>query len=167
MALSTGLTRRLKNNFQAGVTHTLMFYMHDDGSFGFSKWNGGQPVQSARRRVGALDRASSATPYRLWGMYQPHGDCRSAVSISTGSGNYYASSISGTPFGKPGTNRLNTRTTAIVIPEAARDQFEGPDAIEPNTVGTAQRPPRHAASTKWTCAFSRKSEGSGARHAFS
>jgi hypothetical protein len=32
LALSSGFTRRLQNNFQAGATHTLMFYQHDDGA---------------------------------------------------------------------------------------------------------------------------------------
>ena len=44
--LSTGLTRRLRNKFQAGATYTLMFAMHDDGG-------------SATRRRGRTTRSTT------------------------------------------------------------------------------------------------------------
>jgi hypothetical protein len=36
MALTNGLTRRMKDHFQAGITYTLMFFMNDNGAIGYS-----------------------------------------------------------------------------------------------------------------------------------
>ena len=55
-----------------------------------------------------------------------------------GSGNYYNGTISGAPYGKPGTNRLNIGAP-IAIPESMRDRFDGPEQI-----GTGEVAPRNA-----------------------
>src|SRR5262249_26799282 len=40
LALANSITRRLRNNFQAGATYTLMFYMHDDNLGGSGALSG-------------------------------------------------------------------------------------------------------------------------------
>jgi hypothetical protein len=58
-----------------------------------------------------------------------------------GSGNYFATLLSGNPTGKSGTNnRLNLGTPIPVRPEA-QDLFEGPDVIG---VGPGNEAPRNA-----------------------
>ncbi len=57
-----------------------------------------------------------------------------SVSYFYGSGNRFNATISGTPYGKTGSNRLNLSNTggpaaAIVIPEAMLDRWVGPDVI--------------------------------------
>jgi len=124
LALSTGLTRRLQNNFQAGATHTFMFYQHDDGA----SWNnmGNNPFD--REAEWARSTSFQRNTVRLWAMYRlPWGLSVSGVYFY-GSGNYYGGTISGAPYGKPGTNRLNLGAP-ITIPETVRDRFEGPDVI--------------------------------------
>ena len=69
-AISSSLTRRLKNNFQAGLTYTLMLEMKDNGTIGYGNAAGEQPVRLSRRRVGDVARTSSATPSALWGLMQ-------------------------------------------------------------------------------------------------
>jgi hypothetical protein len=69
-------------------------------------------------------------------MYQfPRGLSVSAIYLY-GSGNYFADFISGTPFGKPGTNRLNIRGP-ITVPVSGYAQYEGPAVI--NTGDVAPR----------------------------
>jgi hypothetical protein len=127
LALSTGLTRRLQNNIQAGATHTFMFYQRDDGTTGYT----GGTANNEFDRPGEWARSNDfqRNTIRLWTMYQlPRGLSLSAVYFY-GSGTQYASFISGTPFGKPGTNRLNT-SRPITLPDAVRDRFDGPAVIE-------------------------------------
>ncbi len=44
LALSTGLTRRFRDNFQFNLTHTLMFYKHDNhqGAYSFTTFGDNQ-----------------------------------------------------------------------------------------------------------------------------
>jgi hypothetical protein len=134
LALSTGFTRRLQNNLQAGATHTLMFHQRDDGA----SWShmGNNPFD--REAEWARSTSFQRNTVRLWAMYQlPLGVSASAVYFY-GSGNYYGGSISGAPYGKPGTNRLNI-AAPITIPEAMRDRWDGPDVI-----GRGEVAPRNA-----------------------
>jgi hypothetical protein len=132
LALSSGLTRRLANNFQGGATYTLMFYQHDDGSFGFTSGtanNQFDPLDGEWARSTDFQRHT----LRVWGMYNLPGGLSASLVYGYGSGNYYASFISGTPFGKPGTNRLNIRAP-ITVPTFAGDRYEGPAVIGTNEV---------------------------------
>jgi hypothetical protein len=134
LALSTGLTRRLQNNLQAGATHTLMFYQREDGA----SWGhmGNNPFD--REAEWARSTSFQRNTVRVWAMYRlPWGLSVSSVYFY-GSGNYYGGTISGAPYGKPGTNRLNLGAP-ITIPEGMRDRFDGPDVI-----GTGEVAPRNA-----------------------
>ena len=134
LALSTGFTRRLHNSLQGGATYTLMFYQHDDGA----SWN--QMGNNSFDRQAEWGRSTSfqRNTARVWAMYQfPIGLSVSGVYFY-GSGNYYSGTISGAPYGKPGTNRLNIGAP-IAIPESMRDRFDGPEQI-----GTGEVAPRNA-----------------------
>ena len=55
-----------------------------------------------------------------------------AGSFFYGSGSHYNASISGRPYNKPGTNRLNLGAP-IIIPAAVLDRWEGPAVIATGT----------------------------------
>ncbi|MGC4049052.1 MAG: hypothetical protein QM757_06005 [Paludibaculum sp.] len=56
-----------------------------------------------------------------------------AGSFLYGSGQHYNATLSGKPFNKPGTNRLNIGAP-ITIPASVLDRWEGPAVIATNTV---------------------------------
>ena len=68
-----------------------------------------------------------------------------SVTYSYGSGNRYNASISATPYGKTGTNRLNltnaggTDAATIVIPADVADRWDGPAVITSGDGDSAQR----------------------------
>jgi hypothetical protein len=132
LGLSNGFTRRLSHNFQGGVTYTLMFYMHDDGTIGYSSSAANNDF-TAPGSEWATSTDFQRNTVRAWALYQlPWG-----ISISGayfyGSGNRYATTVSGTPYGKPGTNRLNLGAP-IIIPQSLVDRFDGPSVIATGAV---------------------------------
>ena len=68
-----------------------------------------------------------------------------AGSYLYGSGNYYNATLSGRPFGKPGTNRLNIGAP-ITIPAAVLDRWEGPAVIATSTAWPRNALRGHAAA---------------------
>ncbi|MGH9140992.1 MAG: carboxypeptidase regulatory-like domain-containing protein [Vicinamibacterales bacterium] len=131
--LATGLTRRLRNRFQAGATYTLMFSMHDDGGIGYTSPGANNPFDYTDGEY-ATSAAFQRHTVRAYTMYQMRWGLAAAVTYSYGSGNFYGASISGTPYGKTGTNRLNLTNSggpaaSIVIPADVVDRFNGPSVI--------------------------------------
>jgi len=132
LALASGFTRRLQNNLQGGVTYTLMFYMHDDGSIGYSSSAANNDF-TAPGSEWARSTDFQRNTVRAWSLYQlPYGLSVSAAYFY-GSGNYFSTTVSGTPYGKPGTNRLNLGAP-IVIPANLIDRFDGPSVIATGAV---------------------------------
>ena len=114
-----------------------MFYMHDDGSIGYSSSAANNDF-TAPGSEWARSADFQRNTLRAWALYQlPHGLSVSGAYFY-GSGNYFASTVSGTPYGKPGTNRLNIGAPITVIPSAV-DRFDGPAVI-----GTGVVAPRNA-----------------------
>src|SRR5207247_3094672 len=121
--LSMGLNRRFKNKFQAGATYAYMFSLHDDGNIGYTS-----PGQNNQFDYLDGEYATSTdfqkNTLRLWSLYRLPWDISASVSYFYGSGNRFAASIAGSPYGKPGTNRLNLTaaggaTSPIVLPTTA------------------------------------------------
>jgi len=104
--MSMALNRRLRNNFQAGMTYTLMFSMHDDGVIGYTA-----PGQN--NQFDYLDgEYATSTDFqrhtvRMHGLYRAPWGISTALTYSYGSGARFAATIATAPYGKPGTNRLN------------------------------------------------------------
>jgi hypothetical protein len=131
--LSMALTRRLRAGFQGGVTYTLMLAMHDNGTLGYTTPSANNPFDYLDGEY-ATSADFQRNTVRMWALYQLPWGFSTSVSYFYGSGNRFNASISGTPYGKTGTNRLNLSNTggaanAIAIPEAMRDRFLGPDVI--------------------------------------
>jgi hypothetical protein len=136
--ISTSATRRFKNSFQAGVTYTLMLAMHDDGSLGISS-----PGANNQFNYLAGEYATSSdfqrNTLRAWLIYQLPWGVNVSVSDFYGSGGLYAATIGTTPYGKPGSNRLNLLPTgapapAITIPADVAGQWNGPLVIASGAV---------------------------------
>jgi hypothetical protein len=135
--LATGLTRRLKDRLQAGGTYTLMFSMHDDGGIGYTSPGANNPFDYVDGEY-ATSAAFQRHTVRVYSMYQMPWGLATSVTYSYGSGNLFGASISGTPYGKTGTNRLNLANNGgpaatIVIPAAVADRFNGPSTITSGT----------------------------------
>ena len=69
-AIASSLTRRLKNNFQAGVTYTLMLEMKDNGTHRLRQRRRRTTRSTISTASGRPRRTSSATPSALWGLMQ-------------------------------------------------------------------------------------------------
>jgi hypothetical protein len=146
--VSMALNRRFRNNFQGGATYTYMISMHDDGTIGYTS-----PGQNNQFDYLNGEYANSTDlqnhTLRAWTLYRlPYG-ISASVSYFYGSGQRFAASIAGAPYGKPGTNRLNLTATGgaantIVIPTTAplangdvieiASRFEGPTTINSGDV---------------------------------
>lgn len=134
MALASSITRRFNGRFQAGLTHTVMFYKNDNSnsfqitannSFDYAgEWSRSTDFQRNTIRAHALFNLPWG--FNLSGMY------------GYGSGNYYTTTIAGSPYGKPGSNRLNVGNPITVLASTA-DRFDGPSVI-----GTGEVAPRNA-----------------------
>jgi hypothetical protein len=137
LGLSSALNRRLSNNIQGGITHTYMFFQRDDGS---RSLNGTTANNNFDRFAGEWARSTAFQRHtlRTYAIYQLPLDFTVSGAYFYGSGTYHVTSHSSRPFGLPGTNRLNLGPP-VTIPEAVRDQFEGPAVI-----GTGQVVPRNA-----------------------
>jgi hypothetical protein len=133
-AISSSLTRRLKNRFQAGITHTVMLEMKDNGVVGYGTQPANNPFDYLDGEM-ATSVDFQRNTVRLWGLLQLPWGFNTSVTYFYGSGNRFNNSISTAPYGKPGTNRLNltaagTATNAITIPAAVLDRWNGPAVIE-------------------------------------
>ena len=127
--IASSFTRRFKNNFQGGVTYTRSLRKNDDttgfGSFADNQFNpGGDWSQSSDFQRDTL---------RANGIVNLPWQMTLAGSFFYGSGSHYNAASSTTPFGKPGTNRLNIGAP-IVIPAAMLDRWEGDPVIATGTV---------------------------------
>jgi carboxypeptidase family protein len=137
-AIASSLTRRLKNRFQAGLTWTYMLEMKDNGTVGYGTQPANNPFDYLDGEM-ATSVDYQKNTVRVWGLLQLPWGFNTSVTYFYGSGNRFNNSIATTPYGKPGTNRLNltaagTATSAITIPAAVLDRWNGPAVIESGTV---------------------------------
>jgi len=137
-AIASSLTRRLKNRFQMGITHTFMLEMKDNGTVGYGTSPANNPFDYLDGEW-ATSQDFQRNTVRVWGLLQLPMGFNTSVTYFYGSGNRFANTIATTPFGKPGTNRLNltaagTATNAITIPAAVLDRWNGPAVIDSGTV---------------------------------
>jgi hypothetical protein len=136
-ALATGFTRRYRNNFQANVAYTLMFFMNDDTT-GF-QYQGNNPFEPDAEWARSTEFQRHTL--RLNGIYKMPWDITLAGAFLYGSGNYFQTTVALNPFGHTGTTRLNSGAIALPIPESiaisptnsetvpVRSRFDGPDSI--------------------------------------
>jgi hypothetical protein len=131
-ALQTSLSRRLSKWIQGGASYTLMFEYHDEASTAnnpFNYLNGEWATSTAFQR----------STLRTWATVQLPWDSAISATYSYGSGNRYAATIASNPYGGTVTNRLNLLSgggaaSAIVVPAAILDRWEGPAVIDSGVV---------------------------------
>jgi hypothetical protein len=130
---STGFTRRLQKNFQAGFTYTYMFEMRDNGTLGYTAPTANNPFDYLDGEF-ATSTEYQRNTVRAWTLYQLPWGFSTGVWYFYGSGNRFNATIAATPYGKTGSNRLNLTNAGgpaatIVVPAGAVDRFDGPSAI--------------------------------------
>jgi hypothetical protein len=119
-AVSTGLTRRYRDNWQASVSYTLTLFANDDTT-GFqyqasnlfdreAEWARSTEFQRHTIRLNAIRRLP-------WGV-------NVSGAYLYGSGNYFATSYNANPFGTgAGSNRYVS--AALTVNPTALDRFDG------------------------------------------
>ena len=115
-ALATGFTRRYRNNFQANIAYTLMFFMHDSTT-GF-QYQGNNPFDPEAEWARSTDFQRHTV--RFNGIWRLPYDISLSGAYLFGSGNYFGTTVALNPYGHTGTTRLNSGTTTFVIPESIR-----------------------------------------------
>jgi hypothetical protein len=141
-ALATGFTRRFRNNFQANVAYTLMFFMHDNTT-GF-QYQGNNPFEPDAEWARSTEFQRHTL--RFNGIYRlPYGFSLAGAYLY-GSGNYFSTTVALNPYGHTGTTRLNSGATPLVIPQSVPisgtnsdtvsvlDRFDGPASIAPGQI---------------------------------
>jgi hypothetical protein len=129
MMLATSFTRRFRDNFQAGLTYTRTFIQKENTTgFGIQA-NNQFDLEGDYSRSGDYQRDT----VRANGIVNLPWQVSVSGSFFYGSGTYRNATLSGRPYGKPGTNRLNLGAP-IVIPAAVLDRWNGPAVIDTGTV---------------------------------
>ena len=137
LAVSSGLRRRFRDNFQINVTHTFIFFKRDD-TRGWGDFPNNTFDPDAEWGP-ALDFQRNT--FRINGIYQLPYDVSISGAYFFGSGNRYRTSIGGRPYGKSAsTNRLNLGDPITVNPEIL-PRFDGPSTIG---TGPGNEAPRNA-----------------------
>jgi hypothetical protein len=130
LLLSSSLTRRFQKNVQGGVTYTVTFD-REDNTTGFGI--------GANNQFNLNDELGPSTDFqrhtlRANGIVNLPWEMTIAGTYLYGSGARTSTAISGRPYNKPGTNRLNTGNP-ITIPVTSAlgfdvlDRFTGPSVI--------------------------------------
>jgi hypothetical protein len=129
LMLATSFTRRFRDNFQAGVTYTRTF-LQKDNTTGF-----GIQANNQFDLDGDWSRSTDfqRDTFRANGIVNLPWQMTVGASFFYGSGSYYNATLTGRPYNKPGTNRLNLGAP-ITIPAAIQDRWEGPAVIATGTV---------------------------------
>ena len=137
LAVSSGLRRRFRDNFQINVTHTFIFYKNDDtrGWFDFPN----NTFDPDAEWASSLD--FQVNTFRLNGIYQLPYDFAVSGAYFYGSGHRFDTTIGGRPYGKSASrNRLNLGDPIPVNPDVL-DRFDGPSTIG---TGPGNEAPRNA-----------------------
>lgn len=139
LALQTGARRRFRDNFQVGITWTLMFLKNDQSqSWGYFP-NNTYNIDGDWARSTDFQRNT----VRLNGLYNFGYGFSVSGAYYYGSGNRFTTELSGNPLGKAASdNRLNLGNPIPVKPDVL-DRFDGPDVIG---VGPGNEAPRNALS---------------------
>ncbi len=118
-AISSGITRRYANNWQAGMTYTYMLFAHDDTTN--FQYQGNNPFDPDADWARSTEFQRHTL--RFNGIWRLPYDLSVSGAYLFGSGNYYATTYAANPFGGTGTNRYVT--VPITVNPVALDRFDG------------------------------------------
>lgn len=132
-AISSAITRRYRNNWQASASYTLTLFANDDTTgFQYQANNPFDPDADWARST-EFQRHT----LRFNGIWRLPFDISLSGAYLFGSGNYYATTYAANPFGHTGTNRYVT--APLTVNAAALDRFDGG-----STYGVGDVVPRNA-----------------------
>jgi hypothetical protein len=134
--IAMGFRRRFTDNWQLNATYNFMFFKNDSaqGNYSFFTFpNNSFDWDDEWARSNDFQRNT----IRLSGIYRFPYDINVSAAYFFGSGNWFAATVAGVPFGKPGPNRLNTGAP-LAIPSDLLDRWNGPA-----TIGTNETVPRN------------------------
>jgi hypothetical protein len=133
LLLSSSLTRRFQKHFQGGVTYTATL-IREDNTSGFGL--------SANNQFDMADELGPSVDFqrhtlRANAIVNLPWDMTVASTYLYGSGALTQTTISGRPYNKPGTNRLNLGAPVTIPVTSALgfdvlDRFNGPSVIPTN-----------------------------------
>ena len=118
-AISSGITRRYRNNWQAGMTYTYMLFANDDTTN--FQYQGNNPFDPDAEWARSTEFQRHTL--RFNGIWRLPYDVSVSGAYLFGSGNYYATTYAANPFGGTGTNRYVT--VPITVTAAALERFDG------------------------------------------
>jgi carboxypeptidase family protein len=122
LSLATGFTRRFKDNYQYGLTYTLMFFRNDTGT-GTQAFGGSANNHFDLSLDDEFARAQDFQRHTLRanGIYRLPKDVTLAGTYFYGSGNYFPTRWAGDPLGaNTGVNRTRPDLTVV-----ERNAFKG------------------------------------------
>ncbi len=155
-AISSALTRRYANNWQASMSYTYMLFANDDTTN--FQYQGNNPFDPEAEWARSTEFQRHTL--RFNGIWRLPYDISVSGAYLYGSGNYYQTTIGLNPYGHTGTTRLNSGTTAIAVPESVAtsptnsdDRLGGgslrrADVDRAGRSRAAQRPARTAAASR-------------------
>jgi hypothetical protein len=118
-AISSALTRRYRNNWQASIAYTLGLFTNDNTTGFQSEGNNPFDPEAEWARSTEFQRHT----LRVNGIFRLPYDISVSGAYLFGSGNYFATAYAANPFGHTGANRYVT--APITVTPAALERFDG------------------------------------------
>ncbi|MFA5908366.1 MAG: TonB-dependent receptor [Vicinamibacterales bacterium] len=118
-AISSGITRRYRNNWQASMSYTYMLFANDDTTN--FQYQGNNPFDPDAEWARSTEFQRHTL--RFNGIWKLPYDLSLSGAYLFGSGNYYATTYAANPFGGTGTNRYVT--VPLTVRSAALERFDG------------------------------------------
>jgi hypothetical protein len=120
-AISSAITRRYRNNWQAALTYTLGLFANDNTTGFQSQGNNPFDPEAEWARSTEFQRHT----VRLNGIWRLPYDVSVSGAYLFGSGNYYSTTYAANPFGHTGVNRYVTVPLTVTGYPGVLDRFEG------------------------------------------
>jgi len=124
LALANSFTRRLQNNLQAGITYTLIFKWNEDSTSNYGPNN-----HFDLSGEWARDNNFQKHTVRSYMTYHLPGQASVSAVYFYGSGNFFTTTLGGSPFGIGGQNRYNGTGATITVPANLQNRWHGATSI--------------------------------------
>jgi len=118
-AISSAITRRFRDNWQASMSYTLTLFAHDNTTN--FQYQGNNPFDPGAEWARSTEFQRHTLRWN--GIWKLPYDLSLSGAYLFGSGNYYATTYAANPFGHTGTTRYVT--APLTVNPAALDRFDG------------------------------------------